>query len=106
MVRRATEQAGIEGLDEFLTGPTAVATSTEDVVAPAKVIAGFAKEHEALEIKTGVMEGSVISAKKLKLLVHYLHTMVLFLCFYQYYKLQYATSLMRLKLLENKRRKR
>ena len=54
------EQAGIEGLDEFLTGPTVFATSTEDVVAPAKVIAGFAKEHEALEIKTGVMEGSVI----------------------------------------------
>ena len=41
-------EAGIEGLDEFLTGPTAIATSTEDVVAPAKV-AGFAKEHEALE---------------------------------------------------------
>ena len=39
----AAEQAGIEGLDEFLTGPTAIATSTEDVVAPAKVIAGFAK---------------------------------------------------------------
>ena len=37
MVRRATEQAGIEGLDEFLTGPTAVATSTEDVVAPRKL---------------------------------------------------------------------
>ena len=52
MVRRAAEQAGIEGLDEFLTGPTAIATSTEDVVAPAKVIAGFAKEHEALEVKT------------------------------------------------------
>ena len=66
MVRRAAEQAGIEGLDEFLTGPTAVATSTEDVVAPAKVIAGFAKEHEALEIKTGVMEGSVISAEEVK----------------------------------------
>ena len=92
MVRRAAEQAGIEGLDEFLTGP-AIATSTEDVVAPAKVIAGFAKEHEALEVKTGVMEGSVSQLKKLKLLVHYLHTMVLYQCFYQYYKLQYATSL-------------
>ena len=56
------EQAGIEGLDEFLTGP--IATSTEDVVAPPKVIAGFAKEHEALEIKTGVMEGSVISKRR------------------------------------------
>ena len=66
LVRRAAEKAGIEGLDEFLTGPTAVATSTEDVVAPAKVIAGFAKEHEALEIKTGVMEGSVISAEEVK----------------------------------------
>lgn len=62
MLRRAAEKAGIEGLDEYLAGPTAVAFTTEDVVAPAKVIAGFAKEHEALEIKTGVMEGSVISA--------------------------------------------
>ncbi|OEK98630.1 50S ribosomal protein L10 [Staphylococcus casei] len=64
MVRRAAEKAGIDGLDEFLVGPTAVATSTEDVVAPAKVIAGFAKEHQALEIKVGVMEGSAISAEE------------------------------------------
>ncbi|MCO4345714.1 50S ribosomal protein L10 [Staphylococcus agnetis] len=66
MLRRAAEKAGIEGLDEYLAGPTAVAFTTEDVVAPAKVIAGFAKEHEALEIKTGVMEGSVISAEQVK----------------------------------------
>ncbi|MBU0436721.1 50S ribosomal protein L10 [Staphylococcus succinus] len=64
MVRRAAEKAGIDGLDEFLVGPTAVATSSEDVVAPAKVIAGFAKEHQALEIKVGVMEGSAISAEE------------------------------------------
>ena len=64
MVRRAAVQAGIEGLDEHLVGPTAVATSTEDVVAPAKVLAKFAKEHEALEIKVGVMEGAVISAEE------------------------------------------
>ena len=64
LVRRAAEKAGIEGLDEFLTGPTAIAT--DDVVAPAKVISGFAKEHEALEIKTGVMEGNVISAEEVK----------------------------------------
>ncbi|EQA5964733.1 50S ribosomal protein L10 [Staphylococcus pseudintermedius] len=66
MLRRAAEKAGIEGLDEFLTGPTAVAFTTEDVVAPAKVIAGFAKEHEALEIKSGIMEGSVITADEVK----------------------------------------
>ncbi len=47
MVRRAAEKAGIEGLDEFLTGPTAIATSSEDAVAAAKVISGFAKDHEA-----------------------------------------------------------
>lgn len=66
MLRRAAEKAGIEGLDEFLTGPTTVAFTTEDVVAPAKVIAGFAKEHEALEIKSGIMEGSVITADEVK----------------------------------------
>ncbi|EJD8554167.1 50S ribosomal protein L10 [Staphylococcus pseudintermedius] len=66
MLRRAAEKAGIEGLDEFLTGPTAIAFTTEDVVAPAKVIAGFAKEHEALEIKSGIMEGSVITADEVK----------------------------------------
>lgn len=66
MLRRAAEKAGIEGLDAFLTGPTAVAFTTEDVVAPAKVIAGFAKEHEALEIKSGIMEGSVITADEVK----------------------------------------
>ncbi|EGQ2709905.1 50S ribosomal protein L10 [Staphylococcus pseudintermedius] len=66
MLRRAAEKAGIEGLDEFLTGPTAVAFTTEDVVAPAKVIAGFAKEHEALEIKSGIMEGGVITADEVK----------------------------------------
>ncbi|EGQ3097226.1 50S ribosomal protein L10 [Staphylococcus pseudintermedius] len=66
MLRRAAEKAGIEGLDEFLTGPTAVAFTTKDVVAPAKVIAGFAKEHEALEIKSGIMEGSVITADEVK----------------------------------------
>lgn len=66
MVRRAAEKAGIEGLDEFLTGPTAIATSSEDAVAAAKVISGFVKDHEALEIKSGVMEGNVITAEEVK----------------------------------------
>ena len=70
MVRRAAEKAGIEGLDEFLTGPTAIATSSEDAVAAAKVISGFAKDHEALEIKSGVMEGNVITAEEVLSLIH------------------------------------
>ncbi|EKU47412.1 50S ribosomal protein L10 [Staphylococcus massiliensis] len=64
MLRRAAEEAGLEGLNEHFTGPTAVAFSTEDVVAPAKVIAGFAKEHDAIEVKAGIMDGKLISAEE------------------------------------------
>ncbi len=64
LVRRAAEAAGIEGLVEFLTGPNAIAFSNEEVVAPAKILADFAKQNEALEIKAGVIEGSVVSAEQ------------------------------------------
>lgn len=46
-------------LDEFLEGPTAVAFSYEDPIAPAKVLANFARTHKQLEIKAGVVEGKV-----------------------------------------------
>ena len=42
LTRRATEIAGVEAINEFLTGPNAVAFSNEDVVAPAKIINEFA----------------------------------------------------------------
>jgi large subunit ribosomal protein L10 len=48
MTRRAAEQAGIEGLGEFLTGPNAIAFGAEDVVAPAKILNEFAKKNDAL----------------------------------------------------------
>lgn len=44
-------------LDEFLAGPTAVAFSYEDPVAPAKILVDFSKTHKQLEIKAGVIEG-------------------------------------------------
>ncbi|WP_064091206.1 50S ribosomal protein L10 [Rossellomorea aquimaris] len=66
MVRRAAEEAGLEGLNEFLTGPNAIAFSTEEVVTPAKIINSFAKEHEALEIKAGVIEGTLTSVEDVK----------------------------------------
>ncbi|TFD98476.1 50S ribosomal protein L10 [Jeotgalibacillus salarius] len=68
MTRRAAEAAGLEGLDESLTGPNAIAFSSEDVVAPAKILNNFAKEHEALELKAGVIEGSVASLEQVKAL--------------------------------------
>ena len=66
--RRAAEAAGLEGINEFLTGPNAIAFSTEDVVAPAKILNDFAKKHEALEIKAGVIEGNVATVEEVKAL--------------------------------------
>lgn len=68
MTRRAVEVAGLEGLNESLTGPNAIAFSTEDVVAPAKIINDFAKKNEKLEIKAGVIEGAIASADDIKAL--------------------------------------
>lgn len=66
MTRRATEAAELTELNEILVGPTAIAFSTEDVVAPAKILNGFAKNHEALEIKGGVIEGKIASLDQIK----------------------------------------
>lgn len=68
MARRATEVAGLGGLNEHLTGPNAIAFSNEDVVAPAKILNEFAKKNEALEIKAGVIEGAIASVDDVKAL--------------------------------------
>ncbi|MFD0051550.1 50S ribosomal protein L10 [Actinomycetes bacterium NPDC127524] len=68
MTRRAVEAAELTGLNESLTGPNAIAFSSEDVIAPAKILNDFAKKHEALEIKAGVIEGNVASAEEIKAL--------------------------------------
>lgn len=66
MSRRATVNVKLEELNETLVGPTAIAFSKDDVVAPAKIIHNFAKKHEALEIKGGVIEGEVASIEQLQ----------------------------------------
>lgn len=66
LVRRATAAAELTELDEVLTGPTAIAFSREDAVAPAKIINDFAKKNEALEIKGGVVEGRVVGVDQIK----------------------------------------
>ncbi|GGI65793.1 50S ribosomal protein L10 [Enterococcus alcedinis] len=65
ILSRAAKAAGLEGLDEVFTGPTAIAFSNEDVVAPAKIIDEFAQEAKALEIKGGVIEGKVSSLEEM-----------------------------------------
>lgn len=66
MTRRAAEQAGFEQLNEVLVGPTAIAFSEEDAVAPAKVLGKFAKDNEALEIKGGIVEGNIATLDQIK----------------------------------------
>lgn len=68
LTRRATEIAGLEGLNDVLVGPNAIAFSNEDVVAPAKIINEFAKKNEALEIKAGVIEGNIATVEEVKAL--------------------------------------
>ena len=52
-----------EGLAPYLEGPSAIAISTTDATAPARLMGKFAKEADALEIKGGVVEGIVYDAK-------------------------------------------
>jgi large subunit ribosomal protein L10 len=68
MTRRATALVNLTDLDPFLVGPTAIAFSKEDAIAPAKVLNKFAKDHKALEIKAGVVEGKTVSVDEIKAL--------------------------------------
>ncbi|KRM71497.1 50S ribosomal protein L10 [Lacticaseibacillus brantae DSM 23927] len=67
-LRRAADANGYEALDEVFTGPTAVAFSDEDVVAPARIMAKYAKQFDALEIKGGIIEGEVASLDQINAL--------------------------------------
>ncbi len=66
LLRLASKETGLEGLDEALHGPTALAVSAEDAVAPAKVLSDFAKDNDKLEIKAGFMDGAVMSLDEIK----------------------------------------
>lgn len=64
LLRLAANQVGLEELDSILHGPTALAVS-EDPVAPAKILFDYAKGNEKMEIKSGFMDGKVMSMDEL-----------------------------------------
>ncbi|WP_119317401.1 50S ribosomal protein L10 [Companilactobacillus formosensis] len=66
ILRRAAEKAGVEGLEKFFVGPTAIAYSEEDPVGPAKIAAKFAKDVDAVEIKGGIIEGKAASLDEIQ----------------------------------------
>nr|MDT0661020.1 50S ribosomal protein L10 [Micromonospora sp. DSM 115978] len=64
LAKRAATDAGIQGLDELFTGPTALTFVSGDVVEAAKGLREFAKANPKLVIKGGVFEGRAITAKE------------------------------------------
>src|SRR5215210_32217 len=62
LAKRAANDAGIDGLDELFTGPTALAFVSGDPVEAAKGLRAFARTHPVLIIKGGVFEGRAITA--------------------------------------------
>jgi len=66
MMNFAFKGTDFESLAPFLEGPSAVAISATDATAPARVLAKFAKTAEALEIKAGVVEGTLYDADGMK----------------------------------------
>lgn len=65
ITRRALAEAGIEGLDAELVGPTAVIMSNEDYLEPSKTIYEFTKNNEYYKIKGGVIDGKVMTAEEI-----------------------------------------
>lgn len=55
LIKRAADEIGIEGLDPYLSGPTAIAFSFDDPVEPAKLLSRATREYRKMEIKAGVL---------------------------------------------------
>ena len=70
LTRFAIKEVGYEEMDEQLNGPTSLAISADDPVAPAKIISEFAKSNENLTIKAGFLDGKVISLDEIKTLAN------------------------------------
>ncbi len=62
LLRLAVKGTEYENLTEFFTGTTAIALSFDDPVASAKALTGFAKDFDALSIRSAALEGSILSA--------------------------------------------
>ena len=68
LLARAAEETDVALIKDHFKGPSAIALSYEDPVAPAKVLTQFAKENDKLEIKIGVMKGKALGLSEIKAL--------------------------------------
>ena len=65
ITRRALAEAGIEGLENLLEGPTAVIMNNEDYLETAKAIYNYSKDNDFYKIKGGVIDGKVMTAEEI-----------------------------------------
>ena len=65
LAKLAAKEAGIDGFDDLLTGPTAIAFINGDVVEAAKGLRDFAKANPTLVIKGGILDGQALDAKEI-----------------------------------------
>ena len=65
IIRRALKEANVEGLDDVLTGPTAIVIDNNDYLAPSKVIYNFVKANEFYKIKGGILEGKAVTTEEI-----------------------------------------
>lgn len=65
IVKRALDMNGESGLDDLLTGPTAVLMGDEDYLEPSKVIYNFSKNNDFYKIKGGIIDGKVMTAEEI-----------------------------------------
>ena len=65
LTKIAAGEAGVEGFDDLLTGPTAIAFINGDVVEAAKGLRDFAKANPSLVIKGGILDGKPLDAREI-----------------------------------------
>lgn len=65
ITRRAMQSCGIEGLEEFLEGTTALIIGYEDYLEPSKIIYEYTKNNDFYKIKAGIIDGKVVSAEEI-----------------------------------------
>lgn len=70
LLRRASEETNVALIQDAFKGPSAIALSYDDPVAPARVLTQFAKENQKLELRIGVMGGRVIDLNGIKALAN------------------------------------
>ena len=68
LLARASEDTEVAAIKDHFKGPSAIAISYDDPVAPAKVLTQFAKDNKKLEIKVGVLNGKVLDVQAIKAL--------------------------------------